>query len=101
MGLVLVDYEKWNHVDFLWAIDINKYLNEQLLEFLKNSTTDPEFIETVIQDALDQRTVNKKPVDVIFDKEHFSAKFNELPELQILQILRNYLANIIKKKQNM
>lgn len=60
MGLVLVDYEKWNHVDFLWAIDVNKYLNEQLLEFLKNSTTNPEFIETVIQNAVDQRTLNKK-----------------------------------------
>lgn len=33
-------------------------------------------------------------MDVILDKEHFCAKLNELLELKILQILRNYLTNI-------
>lgn len=28
----LVNYEKWNHLDYLWAIEVNKYLYNNLVK---------------------------------------------------------------------
>lgn len=50
MGLTSVDNDRWYHVDFLWTTDANKYFNDMLLDFIKNVTTNPNFItESVVR----------------------------------------------------
>lgn len=77
MGLVRVPFDKFNHVDFLWAKDINKLLNDELIEFVKNSTDfyyGSDFIQANVLQALDIRAKTPAPVDVPFNEGSFFNK---------------------------
>lgn len=80
LGLVLIDHEKWNHADFLWAIDNNKYLNDEMLNFIEQSTSQPESLTAVVENSLNKRSGLKAPVDEPFDEVNFLNKF-DLSEL--------------------
>lgn len=70
MGCIRIPYKKWNHIDFLWAKDVNPLFNEELLQFLRN-VTDDHFIESAIAAAVEERNKRPIPVDVPFDEEAY------------------------------
>lgn len=79
LGLQKVNYEKFNHVDFLWAKDINKLLNDDIIEFINNSTDSvngSDFIQDTIDRALPTTNKTKSSAlkDVSFDKEEFLSR---------------------------
>lgn len=73
MGCIRIQYEKWNHVDFLWAKDVNQLFNEDLLQFLRNVTEDKQFIKIATLKALEERRKAPVPVDIPFDEEAYKA----------------------------
>lgn len=82
MGCTAIDFAKWNHVDFVWAIDINKYLNNDLIEFVNNCTQNVNFISEQVAKSLHERQTGATPVDEPFDIETFmNNDFNGLPTL--------------------
>jgi hypothetical protein len=58
MGLTLIGDDKWNHLDFLFAVDVKKYFYNSLLEFLDNVTTKPGFVASSVKRALAERNQN-------------------------------------------
>lgn len=70
MGCIRIPFEKWNHVDFLWAKDVNRLFNEDLLQFLRNVTND-HFIENTVAAAIEERKTRPVPIDVPFDEEAY------------------------------
>ena len=109
MGLVLIDYEKWNHVDFLWAIDINKYFNTMLLEFVNNLTMEPHFIEMSVEEAISERQRNPIQNYSQFDEKDFenriSDAFNEVPNSLKKNFEKSFIAvregtSIIRNKKD-
>ncbi|XP_065225596.1 lipase member J-like [Planococcus citri] len=82
LGLVRVNFDKFNHVDFLWAKDVNRLLNDELIEFIHNSTdhfSGIDFIRDTVMQALDTRRKTPPPVNVPFDeKSFFTTVGNEI-----------------------
>ncbi|XP_065225607.1 gastric triacylglycerol lipase-like [Planococcus citri] len=80
LGLKRINYDKFNHVDFLWANDINQLLNDEIIEFINNST-DPlngfNFIQDNINEAINNRSLSPAPVDVPFDRKAFMTKIGK------------------------
>lgn len=54
----MIDYDKWNHVDFLWAIDVNRLFNNDLVLFLRDVTETPNFIRSTVIEAFNERLMN-------------------------------------------
>lgn len=54
-GCVLVPYKKWNHVDFLWAKDVNPLFNDEVLQFLHNATMNEDFLENLVEASIKDR----------------------------------------------
>ena len=82
MGCKLIEFPKWNHVDFIWAIEINKYLNDDLIEFVNNCTRNANFISEQVAKSLEERLANPSPDDQPFDLEKFmNNDFNGIPTL--------------------
>lgn len=78
LGLVRVNFEKFNHVDFIWAKDVNKLLNDELIEFVKNGTSffsGSQFIEDNVDRAIVIRNNTVAPVDVPFDNMQFIMNY--------------------------
>lgn len=79
MGLTLIAHDKWNHIDFLWAIDVNKYFNDMLLEFVDNVTTKSDFIMKCVERAvIDRCPPNVRP----FDETDFENSVAHIPGLK-------------------
>lgn len=77
MGCVLIKYEKWNHVDFLWGINVNPLFNDQLRQFVKNVTNSPNFILNRVKSALTER--NQQPITInepVNEENFLNNKFN-------------------------
>ena len=81
MGLALIGDDKWNHIDFLWAIDINKYFHDELLQFLNNVTTKSDFIMTSVKEALTKRLQLPTPSNPPFDSTNFEENGAQIPSL--------------------
>lgn len=74
LGLVRVNWDKFNHVDFLWAKDVDKLLNDEVIAFIKNGTdhfSGFDFIQDTVIQALDIRHSTPPPVNVPFDETSF------------------------------
>ncbi|XP_065225606.1 gastric triacylglycerol lipase-like [Planococcus citri] len=76
LGLKRVNLDKFSHIDFLWAKDINRLLNDEIIEFINNSTNhnskgSSNFIQNTITEALDTRKNTPVPVNVPFDEKSF------------------------------
>ncbi|KAK7576285.1 hypothetical protein V9T40_012571 [Parthenolecanium corni] len=83
MGCKMIDYEKWNHVDFLWAIDVNRLFNKDLVLFLRNVTQTPNFIRNTVIDAFNERLMNPAvdpPVSEFESYDHIpgAAELNKI-----------------------
>ena len=93
MGLTLIEYDKWNHVDFLWGIDVNKYFNEMLLEFVDNVTTKSDFIMKSVDRSLIERYQNQIPhYGRPFNETEFQNKVTQIPGLtEVVDRLPNML----------
>lgn len=75
MGLISIDYDKWNHSDFLWAIEIKKYLINPLLELMINASTDSSFIKQLVEKALAERDGESHSDDCISDEiQHHESR---------------------------
>ncbi|XP_065225608.1 gastric triacylglycerol lipase-like [Planococcus citri] len=91
LGLKRVNLDKFNHIDFLWAKDINRLLNDEIIKFINNSTNhnsnngSSNFIQNTITEALDTRKNTPVPVNVPFDEESFSNNIG-----------KDFLANVYK-----
>ncbi len=95
MGCKLIDYEKWNHVDFLWAIDVNRYFNDELIKFVKNATDNPSFIRNKIKVSLWERRHSPLPEDVPFDMVQFLNNVDEEGSLiNVTDILKNWNSTV-------
>lgn len=71
MGLTLIEYEKWNHVDFLWGVDANELFNHQLRQLVKNVINSPDFILSRVEKALVERNQDSVLVDESSDDKNF------------------------------
>lgn len=74
MGLTFIDFEKWCHLDFVYAVDIRKYLNKQLLEFIQDVTGNPASIDMMVQTARKERNRTATPVDKPVNETDFINK---------------------------
>lgn len=79
LGLRLIRYDKFNHVDFLWAKDLNKLLNDELVQFIKNSTSFFESDDFLLQTGATAREIRSKtpePVDIPFNDANLVNKIH-------------------------
>ncbi len=59
IGCEPVNYKQWNHIDFLYAKEVNKYFNDGLVQFIKNATDSPNFIQQHIAEELAKRGMQR------------------------------------------
>ncbi len=70
----MIDYQKWNHPDFIWAIDVNRLFNDELIQFVKNVTDRRGFLYEQIKMAQEEKKTLQIPTDIPFDENKFFEK---------------------------
>ena len=55
MGLEFVNHDRWNHIDFLFAIDVKEYFYNSLLGFLNYVVSNSGSVEMLVERELVKR----------------------------------------------
>ncbi len=81
MGCERIEHEAWNHMDFIYGMDVNPLFNEKVIKFLQSASDEPDFIQLQIQEALRQRSETPPPLsEPIGEEQHRNqSKLRELP----------------------
>ncbi len=62
MGCDAIEHKQWNHMDFLYGMDVNSLFNDKVIQFIMDATDQQNFIEHQIKKSIQERNEKITPV---------------------------------------